>query len=176
MRAVIADSPVSSLSLVYTGAMLDGLNLKLYPVVQRYSASHALFRSPERHLHPREGAPLPPFRRAGHRRIAIPGWRLRQRGCDSIARTTRAFWVIHSLLLERRTGTPLEATQTGRASGYAPISRGTRFFGVRTRRFFGPCDAALNFKGMLQNTWLGVPEVTMRLGNQRLSRSGSFPK
>jgi hypothetical protein len=38
IRAVIADSPVASLSRTYNGALREGLNLQLYPVVQRYSA------------------------------------------------------------------------------------------------------------------------------------------
>lgn len=38
IRAIIGDSPVTSLSVIYSGALLDGLNLKLYPVVQRYAA------------------------------------------------------------------------------------------------------------------------------------------
>ena len=38
IRAIIGDSPVASLSLKYSGAVMEGLNLRLYPVVQRYSA------------------------------------------------------------------------------------------------------------------------------------------
>lgn len=38
IRAIVGDSPVASLSLVYSGAAMEGLNLQLYPVVQRYSA------------------------------------------------------------------------------------------------------------------------------------------
>ena len=38
MRTLIGNSSVASLSVVYSGALLDGLNLKLYPVIQRYSA------------------------------------------------------------------------------------------------------------------------------------------
>ncbi|HEY1496665.1 MAG TPA: hypothetical protein VGF49_19055 [Candidatus Solibacter sp.] len=38
LRAVIGDSPVASMSLIYSGAFAEGLNLRVYPVVQRYSA------------------------------------------------------------------------------------------------------------------------------------------
>ncbi|MGH9592607.1 MAG: hypothetical protein ACRD5L_05910, partial [Bryobacteraceae bacterium] len=38
MRTIIAAEPVASLSLAYSSALLDGLNLAVYPVVQRYSA------------------------------------------------------------------------------------------------------------------------------------------
>jgi hypothetical protein len=38
MRALIGNSSVASLSQVYSGAAMEGLNLQLYPVVQRYAA------------------------------------------------------------------------------------------------------------------------------------------
>jgi hypothetical protein len=38
MRAIIGDSPVAVLTLVYSQAYFDNLNLKIYPVVQLYSA------------------------------------------------------------------------------------------------------------------------------------------
>jgi hypothetical protein len=38
IRAIIGNSPVASMSLSYSGAFLEGLNLRLYPVVQRYAA------------------------------------------------------------------------------------------------------------------------------------------
>jgi hypothetical protein len=38
VRTIVGDSPVASLSLRYSGAFVDGLNLRIYPVVQRYSA------------------------------------------------------------------------------------------------------------------------------------------
>lgn len=38
LRAIVGDSPVASLSLVYAGILTDGLNLRLSPVVQRYAA------------------------------------------------------------------------------------------------------------------------------------------
>jgi len=38
IRAIVGESPVASLSLVYSGAVMEELNLQLYPVVQRYSA------------------------------------------------------------------------------------------------------------------------------------------
>jgi hypothetical protein len=38
IRAVIGDSPVASMSVIYSGAFAEGLNLRVYPVVQRYSA------------------------------------------------------------------------------------------------------------------------------------------
>jgi hypothetical protein len=38
LRAILSDSPVSVLSLNYSAAYFDNLNLKIYPVVQLYSA------------------------------------------------------------------------------------------------------------------------------------------
>jgi hypothetical protein len=38
IRAIVGSFPVASLSVVYSGAILDGLNLQIYPVIQRYSA------------------------------------------------------------------------------------------------------------------------------------------
>lgn len=38
IRAMIGQAPVASLSAIYDGAGVDGLNLQLYPVIQRYSA------------------------------------------------------------------------------------------------------------------------------------------
>jgi hypothetical protein len=38
LRAVVGDAEVASLSVVYSWAAMDGLRLKLYPIVQRYSA------------------------------------------------------------------------------------------------------------------------------------------
>ena len=38
IRTIIGDAPVASLSVVFAGAALDGLNLQLYPMVQRMGA------------------------------------------------------------------------------------------------------------------------------------------
>lgn len=38
IRGIIGDAPVASMSEIYDGAGYDGLNLRLYPVIQRYSA------------------------------------------------------------------------------------------------------------------------------------------
>ncbi len=38
LRAMAGDAPVAEMSLMYSSARIDGLNLKLSPVVQRYSA------------------------------------------------------------------------------------------------------------------------------------------
>ena len=38
IRSIIGESSVASLSLVYSGSAVEGMNLQLYPVVQRYSA------------------------------------------------------------------------------------------------------------------------------------------
>jgi hypothetical protein len=38
IKAIIQQEPVASLSMSYSGVFVDGLNLKLYPVIQRYSA------------------------------------------------------------------------------------------------------------------------------------------
>lgn len=38
IRAIVGSEPVASLSMAYNNAYLDGLNLVLYPVIQRYSA------------------------------------------------------------------------------------------------------------------------------------------
>ena len=38
IRAVIGASPVASLSVAYSNATMDGLNLVMYPVIQRYAA------------------------------------------------------------------------------------------------------------------------------------------
>jgi hypothetical protein len=38
IRAIVKDAPVAFLSLNYSAAYFDGLNLQIYPVVQRYSA------------------------------------------------------------------------------------------------------------------------------------------
>jgi hypothetical protein len=38
LRTIIGHQPVASLSLIYNSAPLDGLDLRLYPVVQRYGA------------------------------------------------------------------------------------------------------------------------------------------
>jgi hypothetical protein len=38
IRTIVGGSPVASLSLRYSGAFVEGLNLQLYPVIQRYSA------------------------------------------------------------------------------------------------------------------------------------------
>jgi hypothetical protein len=38
IQAIIQHEPVSSLSISYSGVFVDGLNLTLYPVVQRYTA------------------------------------------------------------------------------------------------------------------------------------------
>ncbi len=38
IRTIIGDSPVASMSSIYSGAFAEGLNLRVYPVVQRYSA------------------------------------------------------------------------------------------------------------------------------------------
>jgi hypothetical protein len=37
IRSIIGRDPVASLSVIYSSAPLDGLNLELYPVIQRYS-------------------------------------------------------------------------------------------------------------------------------------------
>ena len=36
--AIVQNSPVASLSISYSSAILDGLNMRIYPIVQRYSA------------------------------------------------------------------------------------------------------------------------------------------
>jgi len=38
IRAIIGASPVASMSVIYSGAFAEGLNLRVYPLVQRYSA------------------------------------------------------------------------------------------------------------------------------------------
>ena len=38
IKAIIQQEPVASLSMSYSGVFVDGLNLQLYPVIQRYSA------------------------------------------------------------------------------------------------------------------------------------------
>ncbi len=38
LRAIIGDSPVAEMALIYSSAWIDRLNLKLFPVVQRYTA------------------------------------------------------------------------------------------------------------------------------------------
>jgi hypothetical protein len=38
IRAIIRDSPVAALSIAYSDAVIDGLNLRLFPVVQKYQA------------------------------------------------------------------------------------------------------------------------------------------
>ena len=38
IKAIIQQEQVASLSMSYSGVFVDGLNLQLYPVIQRYSA------------------------------------------------------------------------------------------------------------------------------------------
>lgn len=38
LRGIVGDAPVGEMSLIYSSAFVDGLNLKLFPVVQRYTA------------------------------------------------------------------------------------------------------------------------------------------
>jgi hypothetical protein len=164
MRAIIADSPVSSLSVVYNGAQLDGLNLKLYPVIQRYSAYTPYLD--------RLNAAF--IRENGPRFLLFDGRTIDRRHPWV---ETPAMWLevyrwyntrllgAHNLLLERR---PMPRFEQLRSVGHLeiPITRQLDF-SASEQAVFWTIRCPANFKGRIQQMLLGVPEVTMRLGSDQ---------
>jgi hypothetical protein len=163
MRVIIGDSTVSSLSVVYNRALLDGLNLRLYPVVQRYSAYTPYLD--------RLNAAF--IRDRGPRFLVFDGYAIDRRQPWA---ETPAMWLeiyrwyqtrllgTRSLLLERRSAPRFESMKTiGRLATTItsqldfPASRQPVFWTMR-------CDTSL--RGKFQKMWLGVPEVTLRRGNE----------
>ena len=163
MRALIADSPVASLSVVYSGALLDGLNLKLYPVVQRYSAYTPYLD--------RLNAAF--IRDKGPRFLLFDGLTIDHRHPWT---ETPAMWLEvyrwyntrllgdHSLLLERRTAPRFEQLKV---VGHLEMSITSPLdFSASPTAVFWTMRCRMNFQGSLQKMLFRIPEVTMRLGNQ----------
>jgi hypothetical protein len=160
VRGIIQDSPVASLSSTYSDAALDGLNLKLYPVVQKYAAYTPYL----------DGLNAAWIRDRGPRFLIIEWTALDSRHpwvetpamWAEIYRwyDTRALegW---SVLLERRTSPRFErfelvrrVTIPFRGSLEMPESSGAIFWTMRCRP---------NFNGALRKLLFRVPEIRMSI-------------
>jgi len=163
MRVIIGDSTVSSLSVVYSRALLDGLNLKLYPVVQRYSAYTP-------YLDRLNGAFI---RDRGPRFLVFDGLAIDRRHPWA---ETPAMWLeiyrwyntrllgTRSLLLERRSAPRFESLHT--IGHVAATVTNQLDFPASGQPVFWTMQCGTSLRGKLQKMWLGVPEVTLRRENE----------
>jgi len=163
IRSIIGDSAVASLSLVYSGAAMEGLNLQLYPVVQRYSAYTPYLDQLNADW----------IRTQGPRYLLFDGYAIDGRHPWA---ETPAMWLqvyrwyntrlrgTRSLLLERRSVPRFERLEiitrmmvdTG-AGFTVPASQSPVFWSLRCG--YSPI-------GALQNLLLRVPRVTMEVETQ----------
>ncbi len=161
IRTIIGNSPVASLSVVFNGALLDGLNLKLYPVVQRYSAYTPYLD--------RLNAAF--IRQKGPRFLLFDGYAIDRRHPWT---ETPAMWLEvyrwyntrllgdHNLLLERRSAPRFEQLRViGQMD--MPITKQLDFSKSK-QAVFWTMRCGTSFKGTIQKTLLDIPEVAMRLG------------
>ena len=170
IRTIIGNSPVASLSVVYSGAWLDGLNLKLYPVIQRYAAFTPYL----------DGLNAAWIRANGPAFLLFDGYAIDGRHPWL---ETPAMWLeiyrwyntrmlgSHSLLLERRAKPRFEHLSLIRRFEMAtsselviPSSPGSVFWSMR---------CAYNPLGRLEKLVLRVPEVRLRVESVS-GRGGSF--
>jgi hypothetical protein len=161
IRSIVGNSPVASLSVVYSGAWLDGLNLKLYPVIQRYSAYTPYL----------DGLNAAFIREKGPRFLLFDGYAVdgRQPWTETPATWLEIYrWYntrllgAHSLLLERRSAPRFEQL---RPIGHVDMPITSRLdFSASKQAVFWTLRCGTNFRGRLQKMFLDVPEVTMRLG------------
>jgi hypothetical protein len=161
IRAIIGDSPVASLSVVYSSALLDGLNLKLYPVLQRYSAYTPYLD--------RLNAAF--IRDKGPRFLLFDGYAIDRRHPWT---ETPAMWLEvyrwyntrllgdHNLLLERRSAPRFEQLRViGQMD--MPITKQLDF-SKSNQAVFWTMRCGTGFTGTIQKMLLDIPEVAMRLG------------
>jgi len=160
VRALIGESPVASLSMMYSGAALDGLNLQLYPVIQRYAAF----------------TPYLDERNAEWIRDRGPRFLI----CDKFTVDSRHLWAEtpamwlevyrsydtrllgpHNLLLERRAA-PRFGRLLPTRSGTISLANGFELSRTSVPVFW-TLRCAMSTSGTLQKLLLRVPEVMMKL-------------
>ena len=167
IRALIGAAPVASLSLSYGGALREGLNLQLYPVLQRYAAY-------TKSLDARNGAWVG---ETGPRFLLFDGssidgrhpwaetpamWLEIYRWYDTRLRGKR------NLLLERR---PAPRFQTLKSNGHATVpSSGGLEMPVSDRPIFWTMQCGASLPGDLQKVFFRIPSVTMEVSNPNGSR------
>jgi len=161
IRTIIGNSPVASLSVVYSGAWLDGLNLKLYPVIQRYSAYTPYL----------DGLNAAFIREKGPRFLLFDGYAIdgRQPWTETPATWLEIYrWYntrllgAHSLLLERRSAPRFDQL---RPIGHMDMPITSRLdFSASKQAIFWTIRCGTNFRGRLQEIFLDIPKVTMSLG------------
>ena len=160
LRNIVGDSPIASLSLVYAGAAMEGINLQLYPVLQRYSA----YTKP---LDERNAAWI---RANGPRFLVFDGLSIDSR---QFWAETPAMWLeIYRWYNTRRVGTLrvlLERRTTPRFARL--VSTGQQIIrptdGLTLPALAGPSfwkmKCASNFTGSLLKSFFRVPEVFIQL-------------
>jgi len=170
LREAIGDADMASLSVVYSWAAMDGLRLKLYPIVQRYSAYTLYLDSLNADW----------IRNRGPRFLIFDGQTIDAR---NMLAETPAMWLEvyrwydtrllgpRNLLLERRTQPRFESLQPvarGRGRLYdelpIPAMEGPVFLTMK---------CSLSRTGKLASQLLSVPEVRISLsqsGHVRSSR------
>ena len=158
IQALVADSPIASLSIVYSGLVKENLNLRLYPVVQRYVAFTP-------YLDLRNAAWI---RDQGPRYLLFDGLAIdhRQPWAETPAMWLEVYrWYDtrllgkRSLLLERRAAPRFEKL-AAMARFEARLSDGLEIPPSETPVFW-TLRCSLSKTGALENMLLRVPEIRM---------------
>jgi hypothetical protein len=167
VRALIGDAPVASLSVSYSGAMSDNLNLQLYPVLQRYSA----------YTQSLDGRNAAWVSEKGPRFLVFDGSSIDGRHPWA---ETPAMWLEiyrwydtrllgeRNLLLERRSAPRF---QTLKSKGHAiiPVAGGIEVPVLEEAQFWR-MECGVSLSGKLQETFFRIPSVAMEVSNSTGSR------
>ena len=161
--AIVQNNPVASLSISYSGAILDGLNLQIYPVVQRFSAYTPYL----------DGRNADWVREQGPR-FLIFDWESidgRHPWAETPAMWLEVYRRYDTRLLGKR-NLLLERRSQARFGRLVSISRfETAFSGaIEISKRDGPLFWSLrcppNFSGTLRKLFLRVPEVRMEVDSK----------
>ncbi len=164
LRAIIRDAPVAEMSLIYSSARIDGLNLKLFPVVQRYTAYNS-------YLDNLNGAWL----REHGPRFLIADWEAID-GRDPYAETPAMWLEAYRWYDTRKLGSRhllLERRDQPRFSSLRPVIKHDTLLDQALElnmSDFWSLSCGYRPIGLLRKFLLRVPPVTITVGDRKAAR------